>query len=601
MYQLFVNRFGELGAKVQTTEAEYNAKDCHIRKFRFKIICVCGHLCITPYYDFAYKKFHNCLDCNKIKLLSTKRVSYEKINENFEEIGCYLLTTKEEYENNKSKLNEIKFHIIARCGHERIETLYYEMINSTEQFQNCLECNKEIKYKNLSEKFKDTFEEVKEKFMELGIIEFLTTKKDFEDNNMRIGYDKFRIIPKCGHEYEVRFSDFKDSMFKTCGKCARFLKDNGNLSFDEIYNRFLDVGCELLTTIEEFVENHMTTYSNYKFKATCGHERSCILGNLNLTPNMLCKSCSLTKCIENQIKNAKKDGLSNNNICEYESLCFMKELLEDEFDIEFMDEGCKVDMVIKPKHILDDNWIGIQMKCTNQSKNDEKKSYNFTVENKDYSDMILICTCVKDQKIWIVDPIIAKELDVIQITDIENTKYYKFKISLDDFVDKMKNLYESQIKSKLETLNIAQNISTQKEQEFRKLRELKLNMFKFEAPIRNYLVYDFKLNGLKVQEKVAGIKEPGIIVSLRKGNGNKKKQAYDKGDNDYYWIHNPNKEEFYVIPEEALIINSFISYDDIKGKMSFYLNPLNKNHWTYKYLYSYEKLNIEKLKCCFKL
>ena len=601
MYKEFVDRFNIFGAIVQTTEAEFNAKTEHIRKFKFKIICACGHVRITNYYDFASKVNHNCLACNKDKLLSTKRVSYAQINENFENIRCKLLTTKDEYENNKAKLCEIKFKIIARCGHERIEALYYEMIYSAEEFQNCLECNKNKKNMNLSEKLKDTFEKVKEKFMKLGINDFLTTKEEFDNNNLMIGSDKFRIIAKCGHEYWVRFCDFKDSPFKTCYNCARMLKDNGNLSYEEIDNRFAEVGCKLLTTLEEFVENHMTTSSIYKFIATCHHERSCILANTKIVPDMLCKSCSLSKCIENQIKNAKTDGLSNSNICEYESLCFMNELLGEEFDLEFMDEGCKVDIAIKPKYILEDNWASVQMKCTNQSRNDEKKSYLFTLEKNDYSDMILICTCVKDQKIWIVDPNVVKDLTGIQVTEIEGSKYYKFKISLDELIEKMKNLYDAHPKSKLEILNIAKNASTQKEQEFRKLRESKLSMFKFETPFRNYLVYDFKLNGFKVQEKVASSKEPGFNASLRKSAGNNKKQPYEKGDNDFYWIHLPDKERFYVIPEKVLIDNEFISNNDQKGKMSLYINPSNKDQWTYEYLYSYKKLDIEKIKHCFKI
>jgi hypothetical protein len=601
MYENFVDRFKEFGAIVETSEDEFNNKEIHIRKFKFNIICKCGHLRITNYYDFASKENHNCLACNKVKTLATKRVSHAQITENFANINCKLLTTKDEYENSKEKLCAIKFYIIAKCGHERSEALYYEMINNTEEFHNCLECNCLQKTKNFSESMRTCFNETKSKFIELGILEFLTSEEDFYDNNMKIGDSKFKIIPNCGHEYEVRFYDFKESIFKICGKCAKALKYNGNLSFNDIYNRFSEVGCELLTTLEEFVENHMTTYSNFKFKATCGHEKSCILGNLTICKNMLCKSCSLSQSIKNQIINAKTDGLSNSNICEYESLCFMKELLDAEFDMVFLDEGCKSDLAIKPKNILNDSWIGIQLKCTNQSRNDEKKSYRFTFDNKDYCNYILLCTCVKDKKIWIIDTDIAKELDVIQITEIKNSKYYKFKVLLDEFLDKIKILYESHPKFKLDDINISTNVSSQQEQTFRKLRESKLYMFKFEAPLRNYLVYDFKLNGLKVQEKIACNHKPGVQVNLRKSNGNKKKKSYEKGDNDIYWIHLPNKEEFYVIPEDILMDNGFISNKDIEGKMSLYINPSNKKQWTNKYLYSYEKIDIEKLKLIFKI
>jgi hypothetical protein len=35
--------------------------------------------------------------------------------------------------------------------------------------------------------------------------------------------------------------------------------------------------------------------------------------------------------------------------------------------------------------------------------------------------------------------------------------------------------------------------------------------------------------------------------------------------------------------------------------MSLYINPSNKKQWTNKYLYSYEKIDIEKLKLIFKI
>ena len=53
MYESFVDRFNKLGAIVQTTKVEFDAKTEHVRKFKFTIICACGHLRITNYYDFA--------------------------------------------------------------------------------------------------------------------------------------------------------------------------------------------------------------------------------------------------------------------------------------------------------------------------------------------------------------------------------------------------------------------------------------------------------------------------------------------------------------------------------------------------------------------
>lgn len=92
MYKQFVNRFKELGAMLETTECEFENKEIHVIKFKFNIICKCSHSRITNYYDFASKENHNCLACNKNKVLSTKRLPFAQINENFDNINCKLIT-----------------------------------------------------------------------------------------------------------------------------------------------------------------------------------------------------------------------------------------------------------------------------------------------------------------------------------------------------------------------------------------------------------------------------------------------------------------------------------------------------------------------------
>lgn len=448
---------------------------------------------------------------------------------------------------------------------------------------------------------KMSFDAVKVNFTDLGV-EFLTTNEEFDNLNMRIGEDKFKILPKCGHIYEVRYGDFKNSMFKVCIDCARVLKDNGNLSYDEIKTRFEFVKCELLTTREEFIDNKMTTYSKYNFKATCGHNRCVILGNTKIVDNMLCSTCSLKQSTDNQVSNAIKDGLSVANISEFESLCFIDNLLKEEFDIKFLDEGCKADMIVKPKNINDDLWIHIQLKCCKQSKNNNKISYAFSINNQNYTNMVLICTCVKDQKIWIVDTEITKVCSRIMMNEIENTKYYKYKIEIDKFNETIHNLYNILPKYTFEFYNIPISESCKKEQKFRKLRESKLSIFNFIPPFRNYLVYDFKINNFKVQEKVAGLAKYGFQVSLCKGNGNNKKRSYEKNDNQYYWIHLPCEKLFYVFPEDILCEKGFISNDKTdKKKISLCIHPDNKEHWTYIYLHEYDNLNIEKLQEYFKI
>jgi hypothetical protein len=130
---------------------------------------------------------------------------------------------------------------------------------------------------------------------------------------------------------------------------------------------------------------------------------------------------------------------------------------------------------------------------------------------------------------------------------------------------------------------------------------------------RQGLVYDFIVNGLKVQEKVS-LKmkntngSTGSKCNLDKSdgriNGKKQRISYQKGDNDFYWL-NVNKKHFYIIPEHELISRNIINTDTTA---SITLTPdakrKCKNSWTNEYLFDYTKLteiDIQRLKTMFHL
>jgi hypothetical protein len=56
--------------------------------------------------------------------------------------------------------------------------------------------------------------------------------------------------------------------------------------------------------------------------------------------------------------------------------------------------------------------------------------------------------------------------------------------------------------------------------------------------------YDFFINNFKVQEKVCQNYGNSIYANLSKSNGRNKRQSYDKGDNDFYWLHFPDKKNY---------------------------------------------------------
>jgi len=428
--------------------------------------------------------------------------------------------------------------------------------------------------------------------------------EDFDNNYMRIGHESFLIRAKCGHECTRRYHDFKDSPSKTCDECFRYQKYNNNLSYEEIAKRFEDVGCKLLTTKDEYVEKKMTTYSELVFKTFCDHERTIRLSQSKLTENMLCKECLYENQSIIRKETAKKDGLTVALFQEYESICYLKNILEESFHFEILDECCKADIGIKPKDVDDDLWIGMQVKSTSSSQDDKKYKYNFATHKNDYSGLLVICVCVKDKKIWSVDPDIIKGLDGFQVIEKPGTKYFNYKVRNSDLSNVIFSAYNNLEKQPFDVINKPLVATSQQEQEFKKNRINKINFLNFEKPYMNCLVYDFKINGKKVQEKVAS-KE--YVIHLHKSNGVGKKQPYEQGDNDFYWINLQDKKYFYIIPESVLIENGYIKSTDTDGKTKLSLQPKpyfangHKNQWVNQYMYNYENLDKESIISLFRV
>lgn len=516
----------------------------------------------------------------------TREISYETIKNNIEKTGATLLTSEEEYKAAKGPLNSVKFDIKARCSHNRTIT-YYSFINSEERLQQCLECNDKNRLAMMSETLRMSYEDVKKRFEELGA-RLVTTEQEFVENKMLVGHDKFLIVPQnCSHEFEVRYGDYKESQFRMCTGCARFAKNNGNLSYEDMLERFAKFGLKLETTKEDFLNNKMNTYSEYRFVATCGHERTGIYNNITFKENMLCIACSRAAETAKKIESAKKDGVVNAHVLEYESICFVRDLIKDVFEVEVMDEGCKADLAIKPKFVTENEWIGVQLKATKQSVNDKKYEYSFSCK-KDYTGMVLLFLCPKDSRIWMIDPEVAKQVTGMQIVDKEGTKYYKYKVNPNDLAGILMDSYNEFEKSDFNHLNLPVTDTHKQEQEFRKHREKKLGFITFERPHMNCMVYDFKVNGFTVQEKVSRDENR---FSLHKSAGVKKKQPYDKHDNDFYWLNMKDKKTFYVVPEKVLIDNGYVSNGDQKGKIELRSNK----EWLKEYKFEYDNINKDKL------
>ena len=288
---------------------------------------------------------------------------------------------------------------------------------------------------------------------------------------------------------------------------------------------------------------------------------------------------------------------------EMECINYLKNILCDKFEVVRLFDGCKADIAIKPKHLLFyvDEWIGIQVKSTEKKvKNNNSQAYKFDV-SKDYENIIIICICLEDKNCWLFENNALIHLkNVITISD--NSKYNKYKI--ENIENVLENYYNNNFIKKFSfgVLDIPQCKNKKIEYEYRKRREEKIDFLNFINNEIEGLVYDFKIENKKFQEKVGGNKHENteshhFSLSKMNGriNGKKIRKTYEIGDCDFYWLNCKNTSKFYVIPESKLVEKGILGNSDGKIK-SLTISKTNKiTFWTKDYLFDYDNLNKEKL------
>jgi hypothetical protein len=348
--------------------------------------------------------------------------------------------------------------------------------------------------------------------------------------------------------------------------------------------------CELLTTIDEYINNKMKTIDKYLVKAKCGHIHLVYYHMFLLRESgIICKEClAKTKSIEN--KNI------NFNLSETFGINILKKFIKNKFELKIMDEGTSADIAIKPKNIKKDLYLPIQIKTT------EKFNYNcysFGINNQKYKDMLLILICLNEEKIWIINDVENINLKA-KLNITKKSKYEKYFITNNLLLNNILLDYYNNFNynKTYDEINTAITKCVQIEQFYKKLRETNLSSYiKFIYDDLKYQVYDFKINNYKIQEKTITFDKKKNKVTLSKSAKKNKSQPYELNDNDYYWLHCRNNQEFYVIPEKILFEYGFIAdkTNNIKGNK--YLNINGKNNiWLEEYKFSYDNIGIFKNK-----
>jgi hypothetical protein len=370
-------------------------------------------------------------------------------------------------------------------------------------------------------------------------------------------------------------------------------------NYEKVKLCFDENDCTLLTSFEEFEElrkkvlKQSYQFVRVKFTASCSHESSVVFTNFNLRKTgKTCKAC---------VKSANKVLMKKNvnvNYIEYEGIKIIEEYLSPFYEVIRTKEGCLADMAIRKKGEEDDKWIPVQVKTTMSLS---FGMYSFTVHNK-YKDMILICVCNSEKKLWIVP---YNHLAVKSKLNISvKSKYSKYLVdnsTINTFIDK----YISDIVyNTIDVLLTPTHLLQQREQLYVKKREQCLPFLSYQYPNVQNTCVDVIINGKKVQEKVLGFidykKSFQCAFSANNGKleGKRQFRMYQLGENDYYWLHSSIDDRFWIIPEQVIYEKGFISNtNEIKPKKTFMFKIKNNEHnkWLNMYEFTYSNIDRERV------
>ena len=247
----------------------------------------------------------------------------------------------------------------------------------------------------------------------------------------------------------------------------------------------------------------------------------------------------------------------------------LTEILNQKYEVRRVNEWCLADMCIRPNGSTEDEWRMIQVKTT---RGKGPIGYQFGLK-KAYKDCIVLLVSLEDRKIWNIYNTISVSSITVAPT---GSKYDKFFVENDKLIESIESLNLPSFR--LEFINTPISENHKVESEYAKLRQtLPLN---FEYPHREGLVYDFLVEGLKVQEKVGRRETDTSCTRVHMVRGRSK--TYKMGDADLYWFHIPDKKHFYVIPETEIFNHGWFEKESVALKMTC------TDAWYSRYLNDYD-------------
>jgi hypothetical protein len=378
-------------------------------------------------------------------------------------------------------------------------------------------------------------------------------------------------------------------------------------NYEKVKSIVNESNCILLTDFEEIerrrdnVLNKSYYYVRIDFIGSCGHNTSAVFTNFKTRKTgIICKDCVKIYC-SNVLKNKEKET----NEVELESIKIIEEYLNGYYEVKRTKEGCRADLAIKEIGNNYDNWIPVQVKCTDKTCHN---MYSFRKLISEYKDMLLLCICNSERKIWVIPyNDLDNTLKTLNISRI--SKYNKYLCTDNAKLYSCIDLYKNKcMRRQLDICLLPVSELQQREQEYIKKRERYVTFLDYKYIEIQNTPTDFIVNGKKVQEKVAGLNinrgRRRIIITMGSNNGKKEDgsrnfRTYRLGENDYYWIHSSVDDRFWIIPEYVLFEKGYISKEDetIHKKA---ISISNSTEWIKEYQYNYNDINREKIEKIFK-
>lgn len=539
-------------------------------------------------------------------------VSFEEYQRRFAQYGFTIKTTKAEFTKEIEELKKnddnhcnIKFRVVGPCCENIYEVTWHGLKNKKDK--RCSTCNR----KAMGKEKAIPFDEYKNNFCSYGVI-LLSTEDEYYEGGGMVRHIA-HIVARCDHKRRTTFENFlkTEEGNGVCENCRGKKKYHIYLPYSDMVQMLEKHGCKMLTTEEDFLYNELNIFRPIEIIGSCGHKSEELFNDIPFkegkdTP---CKECREAKAAETRerLVNAETNRLRVLEV-EDEASKWIKDMLNDKFEVLITNEGCKADMAIRPLESSEDEWAMIQLKAAGKAKTEKyQDTFGFSLKKNDYSDMIVVFTAKTANSIWIIDGEILKDLTGINLSLNRGTKYIDYKVPPEYFIHDVSELWKTPKIKKMPIQDIMkrQFKSVQNEDIYMHLRKSNIDFIEFEES-RNYESTDFVVNGFKVQEKLAYKDHGQYNLNLHKSKASKK-VPYDKGDNDFYWIHLNDWRLFYVIPEAILIEQGYINGGSKNAKTHIGIYPKlynenpKDNTWMEEFVFDYHDIDAKRLKGLFGL